>query len=87
MRVSIGSWSQQAACKGYLSLFYPKDAERPQARDRREQRAKTLCAICPVLDLCKDHARNNTELVFGAAKMKKSVILLVISFLVMLVST
>jgi WhiB family redox-sensing transcriptional regulator len=61
MRASIGSWSQQAACKGYASLFYPKDAERPQARDRREQKAKTLCAICPVLDLCKDHARENTE--------------------------
>jgi len=61
MKASIGSWSQQAACKGYSYLFYPKDAERPQARDRREQRAKTLCAICPVLDLCKDHARENTE--------------------------
>jgi WhiB family redox-sensing transcriptional regulator len=42
-------------------LFYPKDAERPQARDRREQKAKTLCAICPVLDLCKEHASANAE--------------------------
>jgi WhiB family redox-sensing transcriptional regulator len=61
MRLSIGSWSEQASCKGYSYLFYPKDAERPQARDRREQKAKTLCAICPVLDLCKEHASANAE--------------------------
>jgi len=61
MRLSIGSWSEQASCKGYSYLFYPKDAERPQARDRREQKAKTLCAICPVLDLCKEHASTNAE--------------------------
>ena len=55
------AWYENAVCKGYSSLFYPKDAERPQARDRREQKAKTLCAVCPVLNSCKDYARQNGE--------------------------
>ena len=61
MRSFLGSWIEEAACKGYSHLFYPKDAERPQAKDRREQKAKTLCAVCPVLDSCKEHAQFNGE--------------------------
>jgi WhiB family transcriptional regulator, redox-sensing transcriptional regulator len=61
MKASIGSWSQQAICKGYSYLFYPKDSERPQAKDRREQKAKTFCSICPVLNSCREYARNNSE--------------------------
>lgn len=61
MYYSIGSWSEQAACKGYSHLFYPNDSERPQARDKREQKAKTLCAVCPVLEQCRDYARNHSE--------------------------
>ena len=55
------AWYENAVCKGYSFLFYPKDAERPQARDRREQKAKTLCAVCPVLNSCKEYARQNGE--------------------------
>ena len=61
MKRSIGSWADEASCKGYSYLFYPKDAERPQAKDRREQKAKTLCAVCPVLEQCKSYARANAE--------------------------
>lgn len=61
MRSFLGSWIEEAACKGYSHLFYPKDAERPQAKDRREQKAKTLCAVCPVLNSCREHAQFNGE--------------------------
>ena len=37
-------WMNQAACKGLTHLFFPPPAERPQARDRREAAAKSVCA-------------------------------------------
>ena len=41
-------WMNQAACKGLTHLFFPPPAERPQARDRREAAAKSVCASCIV---------------------------------------
>lgn len=61
MHLSIASWSEQAVCKGYSHLFYANDNERPQARERRENKAKLLCSKCPVVNECREHARKNTE--------------------------
>ena len=61
MANSVGSWSEQAACKGYGHLFFTSDNERPQARLRRENKAKLLCSKCPVSEQCKSYARESTE--------------------------
>jgi WhiB family transcriptional regulator, redox-sensing transcriptional regulator len=54
-------WMQQAACKGLTHLFFPPPAERPQARDRREAMAKSVCADCAVNPTCQEFARSNHE--------------------------
>ena len=60
----IGSpkpWMGKGACKGLTSVFFPPSAERPQARERREALARTVCAGCSVMIACRDYARENHE--------------------------
>lgn len=38
------------------SVFFSPEAERGLKRQRREERAKAVCATCPVIDRCRDHA-------------------------------
>ncbi len=52
---------QEAACKGLTHLFFPPPAERPQARDRREATARTICRRCEVRTQCCEYARANHE--------------------------
>jgi WhiB family redox-sensing transcriptional regulator len=51
-------WLSHAACKGPLSeAFYPPvQFERKEERRAREQRAKAVCAGCPVREACLDYA-------------------------------
>lgn len=55
------SWRDHAVCKGLTSLFFPRTAERPQARARREARARRLCERCPVQAHCQMFARAHHE--------------------------
>jgi WhiB family redox-sensing transcriptional regulator len=55
------SWMEHANCKGNTKLFFPPKAERPQARDRREAKAKLLCTQCVVRSQCQQYARINHE--------------------------
>jgi WhiB family redox-sensing transcriptional regulator len=54
-------WMNAAACKGLTHLFFPPPAERPQARDRREATAKSVCASCTTNGMCREFARTNHE--------------------------
>lgn len=54
-------WKQSANCKGKMKLFFALRAERPQARVRREAKARVLCAECTVNEACKNYARNSHE--------------------------
>jgi WhiB family transcriptional regulator, redox-sensing transcriptional regulator len=54
-------WMRKAACKGLTSLFFPPSAERPQARDRRESLARSVCASCSVAEICREFARDHHE--------------------------
>jgi WhiB family redox-sensing transcriptional regulator len=45
-------------------LFFAPFAERPEARARREAKARAICVNCPVVDPCRDYARDNRELGF-----------------------
>lgn len=58
---SLIDWTQFANCKGKTRLFFAPKAERPQARARREAKARALCAGCIVQDTCRQFARDNHE--------------------------
>ena len=55
------NWMENAACVGKTHLFFPKVAERPQARARREAKASKLCQSCDSRIQCRDYARDNRE--------------------------
>ncbi|MEC8815408.1 MAG: WhiB family transcriptional regulator, partial [Actinomycetota bacterium] len=57
-------WVDGALCAGKSDLFFAPFAERPEARVRREARASELCAACPAMDTCREHARDHRELGF-----------------------
>ena len=54
-------WTVKAACRGLTTLFFPPSAERPQARERREALARTVCDSCVVRGSCREYARSNHE--------------------------
>ena len=62
----IGSteWMAQGRCGGSSDLFFAPFAERPEARVRREARARAICETCVVLLACRNYARRNRELGF-----------------------
>ncbi len=64
-------WMDQAACKGRTTLFFPPKAERPQARERREAKARRLCLGCPVLVDCRSFARDHHEYGFWAGESEE----------------
>ena len=66
-----GDWMEQANCKGHTALFFPPKAERPQARARREARARRLCMACNVLDQCRTFAREHHEYGFWAGESEE----------------
>ena len=50
-------WQMQAACRGEDSaVFFHPEGERGAARVIRTNRAKAVCAECPVRQACLDHA-------------------------------
>ena len=65
------SWTDLAACKGHTSLFFPPKAERPQARSRREVRARRICDVCPALTECRQFARDHHEYGFWAGESEE----------------
>jgi WhiB family redox-sensing transcriptional regulator len=58
-------WQEQAACQGSdAKLFFGPEKERIRDREAREGAAKRVCATCPVLRECRNHALQTPEL-FG----------------------
>ena len=64
-------WTDLAACKGRTPLFFPPKAERPQARARREARARQLCDQCSVTAQCREYARTNHEYGYWAGESEE----------------
>lgn len=65
------SWMDLGVCRGRTNLFFPPPAERPQARERREAKARKLCEACPVIDECRTFARANHEYGFWAGESEE----------------
>jgi WhiB family redox-sensing transcriptional regulator len=56
------SWMSKGACAGDSDLFFAPFAERPEARVRREAKARLICEKCNVVESCRAYARQNLEL-------------------------
>jgi WhiB family redox-sensing transcriptional regulator len=52
------SWQTVALCRGNHSylFFPPSTVERKDERERREQKAKAICSVCPVNPDCLEFA-------------------------------
>jgi|GEM_PF-641795 WhiB family redox-sensing transcriptional regulator len=55
------AWTRLANCKGKTKYFFAPVAERPQARARREAKARSLCDGCAVQETCRNYAREHRE--------------------------
>ncbi|MFI8696617.1 WhiB family transcriptional regulator [Dietzia maris] len=56
------SWRDNAACIGHEDLFYSAEDESKGERRRKEEKAKTVCAACPVFETCRQFAMDSKEL-------------------------
>jgi WhiB family redox-sensing transcriptional regulator len=51
------SWQLYAYCRtADPSLFFHPEGERGRARQHRQQKAKEVCAACPVTRQCREHS-------------------------------
>jgi WhiB family redox-sensing transcriptional regulator len=64
-------WKQDAECKGRTPLFFAPKAERPQARARREEKARRLCLRCSVQERCQEFAREHREYGFWGGESEE----------------
>ena len=55
--IEVYEWQHSGACVGLdSSVFFSPEAERGTPKARREEAAKALCARCPVIEQCREHA-------------------------------
>lgn len=65
------SWHDKAACKGKSEIFFGPYNERTGAKEKREALARQICASCPALLPCRDHARNFAEYGFWGGESEE----------------
>ena len=54
---ALWEWQSQGACRRVdPAVFFHPEGERGPARRRRDDAAKAVCASCPVLAQCRQHA-------------------------------
>jgi WhiB family redox-sensing transcriptional regulator len=60
--LSDWQWQLRAACRGMnSSTFFSPPGERGRARRDREERARSICGRCEVLDICGATALKHGE--------------------------
>lgn len=61
---TASAWELEARCRGAdAALFFgPHGFEPKGQRAEREDAAKAVCATCPVIDHCREHALLHQEL-------------------------
>lgn len=64
-------WTPFALCRGRTDLFFPQVRERPERRARRETEARAVCAACPVLEPCREWARERREYGFWGGESEE----------------
>ena len=56
-QLEVWEWQLQGSCRSHdPSLFFHPEGERGPRRANREAAAKAVCATCPVLAACREHA-------------------------------
>ena len=72
--IGATGWMTGAPCSGKSDLFFAPFAERPEARVRREAKARTICQTCDATVVCRAYARANRELGFwgGESESERS---------------
>jgi WhiB family redox-sensing transcriptional regulator len=59
---SAATWHERAACRGLdTGTFYARDGQRARSLREHEQRAKAICAGCPVIAECLAYALDANE--------------------------
>lgn len=54
---SLWDWQHDGLCRGMSpEIFFHPEGERGSARRLRDLAAKEICARCPVLEACREHA-------------------------------
>lgn len=64
-------WRDHARCHGQVRLFFARKAERPEARERREAKARRLCDACPVAGTCREWGRLHHEYGFWGGESEE----------------
>ena len=64
-------WMELGSCRGLSEIFFAPLAERPQTRHRREEKARTVCLQCPVLETCREFARAHREYGFWGGESEE----------------
>ncbi|GAA0853305.1 WhiB family transcriptional regulator [Streptosporangium amethystogenes subsp. fukuiense] len=55
-------WKRNGACRDDdFSTFFGPEGERPTARQAREDAAKEICGLCPVVEACLAYAMKHDE--------------------------
>lgn len=58
----LWNWQLESSCRGMDSdVFFHPEGERGAAREMRERTAKAICAGCPVIRECREHALSVRE--------------------------
>ncbi|MGD8148569.1 WhiB family transcriptional regulator [Ornithinimicrobium sp. Y1694] len=58
----LWEWQYDGACRTVSpEVFFHPEGERGPARRERDERAKAVCATCPVLQQCRDQALTARE--------------------------
>ncbi|MPY92569.1 MAG: WhiB family transcriptional regulator [Acidimicrobiia bacterium] len=65
------AWMTHGDCRSKTRVFFAPHAERPQARARREAKARQICQSCPVLAECRTYARVNREYGFWGGESEE----------------
>ncbi len=55
--IEVWEWQFQGNCRHMdPALFFHPEGERGPTRQRRDDAAKSICATCPVIEACREHA-------------------------------
>ena len=60
--LDLWEWQLEGACRTEdTELFFHPEGERGPSRSGREAAAKAVCATCPVIAACREHALSARE--------------------------
>lgn len=55
----VADWRVRAACSGYPNTLFFPPSDTPE--DQAVEKAKSVCAVCPVIDDCLEYALETNQ--------------------------